>query len=679
MKHTRRGFMKMGLATLPLAGHADANELLAFARTDSNLQNDAHEAVSTDDVNGAKTPIGAPFKADYLFSGSELSGWHVFGQADWRAEDGELVGTPHSGSKGGWLVLDKSYQDVLFFGRFRVSPGSRTGVLVRAEKTLGGGLKGIFLCLDPQDLNSYHVTLDSEGQEISRSLLGVVSGDSDRFALPVAPGSQVPEQAKHSQITFPAGDWNSVSVQMDANIFYPRINGGYGLKPGATDNDASCSGYGPIALYAGGSGETRFKDVCYKDFGYYVTPIEKVSSNYRMQRIDDFYFTWGTSVADVNRDGIPDIVTGPYYYLGPDYTVKREISLAQTFAPGREFDTTMVVYADDFTGDGWPDLLVATLDVPLTLYRNPRGELRRWDKFIVGPRVSSEIAVYADVNNDGKKEIVFLTQVDHQRVSGMRISQVVYAAPDPNNPTGDWIIHSVSEPGSWNGHGMGVGDITGDGTPNILVSTGWFEPPPKGSARKFWKYHPVPFTPDPPSERTYRSGGALMAVYDVNGDGLNDVVTSLHAHGFGLAWFEQKRDGDGNISFVRHMIMDDFGTNNAGGVTFTELHGSNYADMDGDGIPDFITGKRYISEDTPLDPDPWGTPVLYIYHTVRDKSAPGGARFEPELIHNRSGVGSMVTVADLNGNGAMDIITSTNRGSFIFWGQPHSKRKAATE
>lgn len=71
-------------------------------------------------------------------------------------------------------------------------------------------------------------------------------------------------------------------------------------------------------------------------------------------------------------------------------------------------------------------------------------------------------------------------------------------------------------------------------------------------------------------------------------------MTSLHAHGFGLAWYEQKRDNKGNISFVTHMIMDDFATQNAGGLTFTELHGATCADMDGDGIPDFITGKRFI-------------------------------------------------------------------------------------
>lgn len=100
-------------------------------------------------------------------------------------------------------------------------------------------------------------------------------------------------------------------MQMDANVFRPQLNRGYGIYAGATDDGGSAMGYGAIVLYAGGTGEIRFKDVSYKDFGRYVTPLETVSSNYRMQRIDDYYFTWGASVADVNRDGILDIVTGP--------------------------------------------------------------------------------------------------------------------------------------------------------------------------------------------------------------------------------------------------------------------------------------------------------------------------------------------------------------------------------
>ncbi len=123
-------------------------------------------------------------------------------------------------------------------------------------------------------------------------------------------------------------------------------------------------------------------------------------------------------------------------------------------------------------------------------------------------------------------------------------------------------------------------------------------------------------------------GGAVMGVYDVNGDGLADVVTALNAHGWGLAWFEQKRDAAGKISFVKHMIADDLTTQkeNAGGVVFSEPHASAFADVNGDGIPDFIVGKRYLSHvNTYLDPDPFGQPVLYVYKVVRDPKAPGGA------------------------------------------------------
>jgi hypothetical protein len=167
-----------------------------------------------------------------------------------------------------------------------------------------------------------------------------------------------------------------------------------------------------------------------------------------------------------------------------------------------------------------------------------------------------------------------------------------------------------------------------------------------------------------------------MGVYDVNGDGLNDVVTALAAHGWGLSWFEQKRDTDGNISFVEHRIMGDFSTKNAGNVTFSELHALIVADLDGDGIPDVIAGKRVFSHlESYTDPDPYGPGVLYWYRTVRNPKAEGGAEFVPELIHNRSGIGSHLQAVDLNHDGAIDIITSTNRGSFIFWNQMKRKKR----
>jgi hypothetical protein len=211
--------------------------------------------------------------------------------------------------------------------------------------------------------------------------------------------------------------------------------------------------------------------------------------------------------------------------------------------------------------------------------------------------------------------------------------------------------------------------VNGDGRVDILNAYGWWEQPADKAAQGPWKYYPVDF-----SRNVGRAsaGGSVMAVYDVNGDKLNDVVTSLSAHGWGLAWYEQKKDASGAISFVQHMIMDDFSTEktNAGGVTFSQLHGSSYADVDGDGITDFIVGKRYWShQDTQIDPYPYGDPVLYWYRTVRDKGAPGGARFVPELINNRSGAGSHVWAGDLNRDGRIDIVTPTKFGTFIFWGR----------
>jgi hypothetical protein len=98
--------------------------------------------------------------------------------------------------------------------------------------------------------------------------------------------------------------------------------------------------------------------------------------------------------------------------------------------------------------------------------------------------------------------------------------------------------------------------------------------------------------------------------------------------------------------------------------------------VDGDGIPDFIVGKRVFShQESYTDPDPFGPAVLYWFRTMRNPKAPGRAEFKPELIHNRSGAGSTILATDLNNDGVVDIVTSTNRGTFIFWGKPEARTK----
>ena len=109
------------------------------------------------------------FVPDWTFKGSTLTGWHVLGAADWKAVDGELVGTPKS-ADGGWLVLDKSFQDVEFGADFKCVGACRTGVLLRAEKT-ATGMKGVFLSLDAGEVGGYAVTLDANGKILTKERL----------------------------------------------------------------------------------------------------------------------------------------------------------------------------------------------------------------------------------------------------------------------------------------------------------------------------------------------------------------------------------------------------------------------------------------------------------------------------------------------------------------------------
>lgn len=613
------------------------------------------------------------FKPDTTFSGSTLAGWKPMGSAEWKASNGEITGTGKG--SGGWLVSDKSYQDAGFFARFRCSGECRQGILLRAQKT-ADGMKGIYVSLAAGDLATYSVTLDKEGREVSRTPLPPVAPfirvAPTATAAPAAGGRGAGDRAVTAgrsaagrggrSMTLPVtlaplmppapglkkDGWNEIELIIDANILRPVLNTGVEIDAGSTGES---SGYGPVALYVGGASEVHFKDVSFKDLNSRKTSPEQTSSRFRMQRLDEFYYAWGVAIADFNHDGVPDIVSGPYIYLGPDFTVRKEIYIGQSYAPGSQFSPNMVTYAYDFNGDGWADVL-ATESRPMVLYVNPKGENRRWDRYPVINGVTTEITVFKDVNGDGRPDIVYGTA-----------NGLAYATYDPANPTAPWTSHPVSEGNVVYAHSLGVGDINGDGRPDILQTAGWWEQPPAGSKQEPWTYHPEAFGRWGRSEG---AGGGEMAVYDVNGDGLNDVVCSLNAHGFGLAWFEQKRAG-GKISFERHIVMDDFATKNPGDVTISEMHAGLAADVDGDGIPDFITGKRHFSHlESHIDADPWGEPVLYWFRTVRNPKAPGGAELVPELIHNRSGVGSHLAAADLNKDGALDIVTSTNRGTFVF-------------
>ena len=376
------------------------------------------------------------------------------------------------------------------------------------------------------------------------------------------------------------------------------------------------------------------------------------------------YWCDGVNTADINGDGKPDIVAGPFWYAGPDFKTRHTFYDPVPQALEKNPTNSMFSFPYDFNGDGQIDILVLgrVLFHEAYWYENPGKEAvmkpdARWKKHFVSPRVFGEAPLFEDVNGDGKPEIVSISG----QTANDKIKQWGWYAPDWSDPTKPWKFTPITEKAEFNHyyHGEGIGDINGDGRPDLVLNEGWWEQPPKGApAGTLWKKHGFTFSDD--------RGGAQILVYDVNADGKNDVVTAMNAHGWGISWFEQQRDGSGSITFAEHKMMGTREDEAKYGVAFSQPHALTMADLDGDGLADVITGKRRWAHGPTGDVEPMATPVNYAFLLRRDKSAPGGAKFIPRLIDDASGLGTQVVAADVNGDKVPDVLTASKLGTFVF-------------
>ena len=188
-------------------------------------------------------------------------------------------------------------------------------------------------------------------------------------------------------------------------------------------------------------------------------------------------------------------------------------------------------------------------------------------------------------------------------------------------------------------HGLGWGDVNKDGRNDVIIKSGWWQSPVDVTT-KDWEFHPADFGED----------CANMFVFDVDEDGDQDIISSS-AHDYGIWWHEQQKDNTGNAVWVTHVISK----------LFSESHALAFADINADGHPDLVTGKRYFAHNGG-DPGGYDPAVLYWFEYKPGKTP----QWIPHQLDDNSGIGNNFVVTDLDKDQLADIIISNKKGVFFF-------------
>ena len=335
----------------------------------------------------------------------------------------------------------------------------------------------------------------------------------------------------------------------------------------------------------------------------------------------------GIAIMDMNGDGRPDILSGAYWYEnpGPQGGEWQRHQYREVGIHG-EFVSDCGEWIVDVNHDGAPDLVTAGwITNGLWWYENPKKPDMQWQKHLIADSYDTEGGWMADINGDGKPDLVLA----HYRRQA--ILWVDFSAPQPK------VHHAGGR--EQDGHGIGVADVDGDGKADLLTPYGWLKNIDADKDR--WEWHP---------DWNLGDAGFPIIGYDVNHDGSLDIIYG-EGHSYGLYWLEQRHEG-ANRRWIKHTIDE----------SFSQAHALLLADIDGDGEPELITGKRYRGHDG-RDPGSYDAIVVYYYKINRQT---GEFSRYPISVNGTGGVGTQIIAADLDGDGDMDIATAGKSGVHLF-------------
>ncbi len=340
------------------------------------------------------------------------------------------------------------------------------------------------------------------------------------------------------------------------------------------------------------------------------------------------------AIADFNNDGRPDIFSGEAWYENPTWK-RHEVRHLQ------EYGTYLASLSDlplDVDGDGLVDIVSSGWhNGKIWWSRNPGKAGEMWEDHPIDQGYPVEFSFLVDLDNDGKAREV-LPEFGNQ------------AAPTAwYEAVGGTFKKHVVSPRSY-GHGIGAGDVNGDGRNDIITPRGWLEAPPDPRSGEEWKFHPE-----------FDLGEtSFIFVIDLNEDGLPDLLTA-NAHNYGIFWMEQRP----NHTWVKHIIDE----------SWSQPHALTLVDLNGDGRKDLLTGKRFMAHD---GHDPGGREPLgiywYEYHPSADHKTVDWSKHVIDY-GSRAGGGMQIPVADLYGNGALDFAVGGKSGLFLFENLSKGQRK----
>jgi FG-GAP-like repeat len=346
------------------------------------------------------------------------------------------------------------------------------------------------------------------------------------------------------------------------------------------------------------------------------------------------FISEGVATGDVNRDGLTDVMAGSFWFEAPDWK-RHEIASALIFNPDTTFSNSFLNYSMDVNQDGWIDLIrIGYPGQEVVWYENPHNEKRLWTMHKIYDHAGNESPAFVDIDGDGRPDILCNDPVEKK--------MIWLKSPSLKNDTiwRKYIISNNPELATnMYTHGLGWSDMNQDGRPDVIITKGWWESP-KDVTQPDWVFHPADLGED----------CSQMYAMDLDGDGDVDVL-SASAHNYGIWWHEQIKDGAGHIVFKQHEISK----------AFSETHALALADINGDGYPDLVTGKRYYAH-LGHDPGAHEPSVLYWFEYRPGKSP----EWLPHLIDDNSGVGLLFVVKDMNQDGMPDIVVANKKGVFIF-------------